>query len=695
MLRWFRNLPIAHKLGSAGFAVSLLVILLFALVWRMYGQFDRQAQVALEFGDSVLHVESVLRGANEAMSGGWGNTALETIELERATVTAFFGRVTGGKYQHLLHDEEFAQMEQAAELWTGVEETLSQFVEVDEGFTLEDLEESDLELLMATGRMLESLGEVRDLIQALSKDQYAEVQEESALFFEVMAGGFLLLLLMTLSIFFGTYRLTSPPLQQMARVMRQIQQSGDLSLRLPIRWRDEVGCSATAVNQLLDTIQVAIGEADTVVEAIALGDFEKRLEADLKGDLGDLKQGINQSADRIEVTMQALDGLAQSMSEGAFSHQLEVSLSGGYRQVVENTTRTMDQVGQAMEEINRVMVALAEGDFSQRVEITMAGEMDRLKQNLNGSLDTLGAAMEEITGAAAALAEGDLSCSVTADYRGELQRLANSLNHSFGSLGEMVKQVQDASRQIHQGNAQIVAENDNLFRRTNEQAADLADTAQAMQQMTGIVQENSARTHEADEQAVAARQKAEEGGTVVIDAIQAMEAITESSEKITDIIGVIDGIAFQTNLLALNAAVEAARAGEHGRGFAVVAGEVRNLAQRAAAAAKEISALIERSGQRVEEGNALVNRSGEALRSIVEAVDQVSSLISEIASTSQAQSAGIGRVHQALEKLDTMTQQNAALVEQGAANAQNMDEQSDLLIHMVERFKLESAVRPF
>jgi methyl-accepting chemotaxis protein len=229
-----------------------------------------------------------------------------------------------------------------------------------------------------------------------------------------------------------------------------------------------------------------------------------------------------------------------------------------------------------------------------------------------------------------------------------------------------------------------------LSSRTEQQASNLQQTAASMEQMTSVVNQNAETARQANQLAMGATQVAAKGGAVVGEVVTTMDAITASSRKIADIIGVIDGIAFQTNILALNAAVEAARAGEQGRGFAVVAAEVRTLAQRSAQAAREIKGLIGESVDKVETGSRLVADAGQTMGEIVQQVKRVSDLIGEITSATLEQSNGIGQVNQAVTQLDQMTQQNAALVEQSAAAAQSLRDQASHLTDAVAVFKLRS-----
>ncbi|MEH6435140.1 methyl-accepting chemotaxis protein [Massilia sp. DD77] len=293
--------------------------------------------------------------------------------------------------------------------------------------------------------------------------------------------------------------------------------------------------------------------------------------------------------------------------------------------------------------------------------------------------------------AAKSVAAGDLRTNITVRSDDETGQLLLALKEMSSSLNRIVTQVRSGAHTIAEASDEIAHGNMDLSSRTETQAAAIEETASSMEELTSTVQQNADNARHANKLAVSAVDVAAKGGKVVEEVVATMQSITASSRKIVDIIGVIDGIAFQTNILALNAAVEAARAGEQGRGFAVVASEVRNLAQRSATAAKEIKALIGESVERVEDGNRLVGEAGATMGEIVDSVRHVMDIIGDISSASQEQGAGIAQINLAITEMDSATQQNAALVEEAAAAAQSLREQTVALTEVVSVFKLDDA----
>ena len=288
---------------------------------------------------------------------------------------------------------------------------------------------------------------------------------------------------------------------------------------------------------------------------------------------------------------------------------------------------------------------------------------------------------QEVVGAAK---ENDLRHRIPLDGKtGDIAQLCEGVNGLIDTMSSMIGEISDTSQTLTTAAREIASGNTDLSQRTEEQAASLEETAASMEQLTNTVRQNAENAQQANKLASSASDVAIKGGSVVAEVVHTMDGITQASRKIADIIGVIDEIAFQTNILALNAAVEAARAGDQGRGFAVVAAEVRNLAQRSANAAKEIKGLISNSVSKVESGSRLVDTAGKTMEEIVQSVKRVTDIMAEISAASQEQRGGIEQVNTAIVQMDKVTQQNAALVEEAAAAAKSMEDQTGSMAQMV------------
>ncbi|WP_395009672.1 methyl-accepting chemotaxis protein [Undibacterium sp.] len=288
------------------------------------------------------------------------------------------------------------------------------------------------------------------------------------------------------------------------------------------------------------------------------------------------------------------------------------------------------------------------------------------------------------------VAAGDLTTTIDNSANDELGSLLQALKKMSDSLTSIVSKVRVGTETIATASSEIAAGNLELSARTEQQASSLEETAASMEEITATVKQNADNSKQANVLTGSASEVAARGGVVVSQVVSTMNSINESSKKIVDIISVIDGIAFQTNILALNAAVEAARAGEQGRGFAVVASEVRSLAQRSAAAAKEIKELINNSVEKVDAGSRLVHQAGDTMGEVVDSVKRVSDIVAEITAASSEQSTGIDQINQAVMQMDTVTQQNASLVEEAAAAAESMQNQAKTLAELVSIFRIPS-----
>ncbi|HMN93023.1 MAG TPA: methyl-accepting chemotaxis protein [Hydrogenophaga sp.] len=329
----------------------------------------------------------------------------------------------------------------------------------------------------------------------------------------------------------------------------------------------------------------------------------------------------------------------------------------------------------------RVMLHAAYVVVQTSLEVVLAVAMGRTARE-GAELSSLVAAVDQPDGIALDVSAVDVR-----------EKRAEALKSALGRMQSVVTSVQQSSHQIEVASGEIATGNNDLSARTEQSASSLQQTAASMEEMTGTLRQSADAARQASQMAVANAEVAARGGQVVGQVVSTMEEINHSSKKIADIIGVIDGIAFQTNILALNAAVEAARAGEQGRGFAVVAGEVRNLAQRSAQAAREIKDLIGTSVERVEAGTRLVGEAGSTIGEVVANAQRVADIIGEITAATSEQSSGVGQINTAINHLDQMTQQNAALVEQSSAAAESLRSQARQLAQAIQVFK-STAGRP-
>jgi methyl-accepting chemotaxis protein len=346
-------------------------------------------------------------------------------------------------------------------------------------------------------------------------------------------------------------------------------------------------------------------------------------------------------------------------------------------------------------EVEAIVQAASAGDFTKRLALeSKDGFYRQLSTHINQLVETSQVGLGDVQRVLEALARGDLTEHISGDYQGTFAQLKTDANLTVTQLHQMVEKIRESAEAMGTVSGEIAQGNGDLSRRTEQQAASLEETASSMEQLTATVRQNAENARQANQLAITASEVAAKGGAVVGEVVVTMQSIAESSNKIAEIIGVIDGIAFQTNILALNAAVEAARAGDQGRGFAVVATEVRSLAQRSASAAKEIKQLISNSVEKVGAGSRQVSLAGRTMEDIVTAATRVTDIMGEITSASAEQSAGIEQVNRAIAQMDEATQQNAALVEEAAAAAESMREQTHELSTAVSVFRIDAKVLP-
>ncbi|MFI5444919.1 methyl-accepting chemotaxis protein [Polaromonas sp. UC242_47] len=500
--------------------------------------------------------------------------------------------------------------------------------------------------------------------------------------------GFLAMLLLMIFIAgIGIWRL-----QTVADATRNMMELPLVKERMISDWARLVYVGVTRTSAVAKSSDPSLGAffaKETAASSEAAGALTKKLDPLLTSDAE--KAGMQIMQEKRKLYLAARDAIykAKAASDDAeVTRLLEVylPLGAGYqsalqdlldmqRKSIDDMARQVDELAQASRTLMTVLSLLATA-FGVVCAWLLAVGITR----------PLGIAVK----LAQTVAAGDLSSRIETSGQDETAQLMQALKAMNDSLAKVVGEVRQGTDTIATASSQIASGNQDLSSRTEEQASSLEETAASMEELTSTVKQNADNARQANQLAVSASSVAVRGGSVVAEVVGTMGAINASSRKIVDIIGVIDGIAFQTNILALNAAVEAARAGEQGRGFAVVAAEVRNLAQRSAAAAKEIKTLIGDSVDKVEEGSKQVAEAGKTMDEIVDSVKRVTDIMAEITAASQEQTSGIEQVNQAITQMDQVTQQNAALVEEAAAAAASLQEQASGLSQVVSVFKLDN-----
>ncbi|WP_298576879.1 methyl-accepting chemotaxis protein [uncultured Luteimonas sp.] len=479
------------------------------------------------------------------------------------------------------------------------------------------------------------------------------------------------------------------PLNEATRVARDIAR-GRLDGDIRATGRDELSALLGSMSEMQAGLQRFAQAQGEISQRHEAGEIDHRMpEEEFQGAFAEMAAQINGLvASHLAVQMQVVD-MVGAYARGDLSGDLE-RLPGQKARFTEAVDGVKAGLESVMAEIGGLVDAAVAGDFSRRgdSEVFEFAYRDMIA-NLNLLMESADRGLSDVGSLLEAVAAGDLSRQADASLPGQFGKLAADANGTVRKLAEVVTQIRGGSDAINSAAGEIAAGNDDLSRRTEQQAASLEETASSMEELTSTVRQNADNARQANQLAIGAVDVASQGGEVVGKVVETMSAISESSNRIADIIGVIDGIAFQTNILALNAAVEAARAGEQGRGFAVVAAEVRSLAQRSAGAAKEIKTLITDSTDKVRHGNDLVDQAGKTMGEIVTSVKRVTDIIADISAASQEQSAGIEQVNQAITQMDESTQQNAALVEEATAAARSMEQQAGQLVQTVAVFRVQ------
>jgi methyl-accepting chemotaxis protein len=465
--------------------------------------------------------------------------------------------------------------------------------------------------------------------------------------------------------------------------------SGDYSFRIESSGQDP-GSLIVALKNMVGAVAALLTDIDRLSNAATQGNLSARVDVSRhQGDYRRIVQGLNETLDAVIVPMNATAHTVERIAQGDIPEPITEGFPGDFLALKNNLNLAINNINALITDTAQLSHAAMAGKLSTRTDASRhQGDYRRIVQGINETLDAIIEPIEQTVRVLSALARADLTEKINQQYQGTFARLRDDANTTVDNLARHVLSIKDAVEATGAAARQIAAGNADLSQRTEQQAASLAETASSMEQLATTVKLNADSARQASELAAETSGVAIKGGDVVRNVVDTMNEINESSQKVVDIIGVIDGLAFQTNILALNAAVEAARAGEQGRGFAVVASEVRTLAQRSAAAAREIKQLISDSVEKVENGSRQVEFAGQTMQEIVFSVKRVTELVSEISTASMEQSAGIDLVNKAVSEMDAVTQQNAALVEQAAASAESLEEQAEQLQAMTSVFRL-------
>ncbi|MGB4497275.1 MAG: methyl-accepting chemotaxis protein [Methylococcaceae bacterium] len=471
-------------------------------------------------------------------------------------------------------------------------------------------------------------------------------------------------------------------------LVRQIS-NGDLSAKVQLLPNDKTSL-LYSIARMREALNNAIVSINIVMDDISNGKLESRIEGGFKGDFNKIKMGMNGSLDTIQATLNEVIVVTTAVSNGDLTKKITGEYHGAFgltKDAVNNTVHVLDRL---VEEIEQIVYSGADcGDFSVKmVTHDKVGYGKRLAELINELFSTTEKSLNDVLRVSQALAKGDLTQTINGDYVGAFAATKVGMNATVENLKNLIGEIKETSEVIASASKEISAGNNDLSHRTEEQASSLQQTSISMDELSTAVQQNTENAKHANQLASGASVTAQKGVKVVNDVVKTMLTINESSRRIVDIITVIDDIAFQTNILALNAAVEAARAGEQGKGFAVVAVEVRNLAQRASNAAGEIKKLIDDSVENITDGSKQVEQAGKTMEDIVDAIQNVTVIMSEIATASIQQNGGINQIHDSITQIDTVTQQNAALVEEAAAAAESLSQQTRNLAVEMAQFRI-------
>ena len=542
------------------------------------------------------------------------------------------------------------------------------------------------------GEFTAIIAQWRDYQVTKNKKSIAALAEEQSQA-EVLIWSWLAISILLFSVFgYFVARSFLRPIDGMVKTALTIAQTGDLSHRIPVTSKDELGQVSDALNDLFGRMNKAISDVIAVMNNVANGQFDKRVEVGEKGQFLALKEGVNHSIEQINSVVTVMQKTASSFRSGYLEVAKEESvvLQGAFSDMMYDLDRSAVQMKVTMDSISVTLRSLALGDFSVRSDAEARGDFVSLKESINQTLNDLENFVNEVANVQAKISEGDLTDTVKGVYQGKMAVLKDAINSSVSNTSVMVGKVGAVAGYVSEGAQGLAQGSDTISQRILQQAAALEETSATMEEMTSTVRQNADNAMHANQMTQEAQGQLSSGLKTMQEALKSMDEMSAANQKIHDIISIIDSIAFQTNLLALNAAVEAARAGEHGRGFAVVAGEVRNLAGKSAEAAGEIKGLIQNSVKISESSGQFVKQTGDVMGHLSSTMTTVGGMVSEISQASNEQAKGIEQINQAISSMDSMTQKNSQVVQQSVVQSDALLNDAQLLNNEISHFTVDA-----
>ena len=478
-------------------------------------------------------------------------------------------------------------------------------------------------------------------------------------------------------------------------ILTAIKKIGDGDVNTTLKAKDEQDEIIPAINMTIESIRALINEAVMLKKAAVDGKLATRGNASaFKNGYKDIVQGVNDCLDAVIGPLNVAAKYVDDISKGNIPPKITDNYNGDFNNIKNNLNQCIEAVNMLVKDANMLSVAAVEGRLSTRADASKhQGDFRKIVDGVNTTLDAVIIPINEAADVMEKVAARDMSARVKGEYKGDLGKIKTAINTAVDNLDTALTQVSEATEQVSAGTQQISAGSQNLAQGANEQASSLEEVSSSLEEMSSMTKQNAENAVQAKNLAGDANINSSSGTEAMGRMSQSINKIKESSDQTAKIVKTIDEIAMQTNLLALNAAVEAARAGEAGRGFAVVAEEVRNLAQRSAAAAKNTADMINESVRNAEDGVNIASEVSKSFETISGSVKKVNDLIAEIAAASQEQSQGISQVNDAVAQMDKVTQQNAANSEESASAAEEMSAQAEELQSMVAQFKLTNMVQ--